>query len=129
MRPKHWLYIFPLRLRSLCRGREVERDLDDEVRFHLENQIEQFIARGLTPTEARHAALRAFGGVEQKKEECRDMRHVRLVDELICNVRYALRSLRKNPGFALVAVLTIGLAVGANTVAFTWMMLASAVNV
>lgn len=87
MRPNHWFYTVPLRLRSLFRSRAVERDLDDEVRFHLEQQIEQYIARGMAPDEARRAALRQFGGVEQKKEECRDMRHVRFVEELVRNLQ------------------------------------------
>ena len=107
MRPERWLYAVPLLLRSLLRRRQVERELDLEMRFHLECQIEEGVARGLTPDEARLAALRAFGGVEQRKEECRDTRHTRVLDEVAQDVRYAIRVLRRNPGFASTAILVV----------------------
>src|SRR5512135_2041611 len=119
MRPKHWWYTVPLRVRSLvCRDR-VERELDDEIRFHLEQQIDADVARGLDPDEARYAALRAFGGVEQRKEECRDMRHVRIVDEVIQDVHYAVRALRRSPAFAVAAILIMALGIGANSAMFS----------
>ena len=77
MRFMRWFYTVPLRLRSLFRRRQVEQELDEELRYHLDRQIEELIAKGLTPTEARYAALRALGGIEQRKEECRDMRRVK----------------------------------------------------
>jgi hypothetical protein len=73
MRFTRWFYTIPLRLRSLFRRRQVEQELDEELRYHLDRQIEEHIAKGLTPIEARYAALRALGGIEQRKEECRDM--------------------------------------------------------
>jgi putative ABC transport system permease protein len=100
MRFEHWFYTVPLRLRSLFRRRQVEQELDEEIRYHLERQIEERIAQGMTPEEARHAALRAMGGIERRKEECRDMRRVNYIDDLLRDLRYAGRNLRRNPGFA-----------------------------
>ena len=81
MRLEHWFYTVPLRLRTLLRRGRVERELDEELHYHLERQIEENITKGMSAEEARYAALRAMGGGEQRKEECRDMRRVNLVED------------------------------------------------
>ena len=102
MRVQHWLYKLPLRLRSLFLRRNVEHELEAELQFHLDRQIDQYIANGMDASEARYAALREMGGLDQHKEAVRDVRGMNLVDNFLQDLRYAFRTLRRSRGLKLI---------------------------
>src|SRR6266850_7124889 len=108
-----------LLLRSLIRRSEVERELDEEFRFHLDQLVEENIAAGMREDEARKSALRTIGGISQLQEECRDMRRTNYIDETLRDFRYAGRSLFRSKGFSILAGLIMALGIGANTAVFS----------
>ncbi|HKJ03919.1 MAG TPA: ABC transporter permease, partial [Longimicrobiales bacterium] len=106
------------RFQVLFRKRQAEAELDDELRFHVEKEIELNLAAGMTPAEARRRALVSFGGVERHKEEVRDVRGARVVDDAVQDARIAVRSFVKEPAFLAAVLLTLGIGIAGNVAMF-----------
>src|SRR5215831_1239964 len=114
------LNVIRLRFRSLYWRRRLDSELDEEMRYHIERQMEEDVARGMSPAEARRAAVLSASGVTQRKEECRDMRGWNIFDNLAQDLRFAFRQLRTNPGFTATATLTLALGLCASVSIFAF---------
>lgn len=114
-----WMQRIPLRLRSLFRRDLVEQELDDELQYHLDQQTAEYVRRGMPAAVARDAAHRALGNIAFHKEQSRDTRGTRPIEELVGDVRFAMRSLRRSRVFTIAVVATLALGIGANTAMFT----------
>jgi len=114
-----WFDLFTIKLAMLFRRRAAAAQLDDELRFHLDRQIAENRAAGMPPEEARHAALRAFGNPALLREQTREKWSWSNIEQLFREIRYGARTLRRTPGFAIIAVLVMALGIGANVALFT----------
>jgi len=119
MRLERWIYKLPLRLRSLFRRHNADLELDEELRGHVEQKTQQYIAQGMPQQEARRAALLEMGGLEKRNEECRDARQVHWLENFVRDIRFGFRMLCKSPGVTVVVVIALALGVGANTAIFS----------
>ncbi|HLI34403.1 MAG TPA: permease prefix domain 1-containing protein, partial [Terriglobia bacterium] len=112
---REWL----MRVRSFFRKREFDQDLEREISSHIEMAVEENLRQGMIPEEARRQALVRFGGMEQAKERHREARGLPLLDSIVQDLRYTFRTLRRDRAFAVIAVLILGLGIGANTAVFS----------
>jgi len=119
VRLEHWWYTLPLRLRSIFRRGRVEAEMAEELQFHLEHMVDEGIAEGLSPEQARRRAMRAMGGLEQRKEEMREARRVAWLLDFAADVGYAFCSLRRAPGLTALVVVTLALGIGMTATPFS----------
>src|SRR3954468_23507510 len=114
-----WVNNFKRRLRALFRHSAVEAEMREELRLHFEMAVETGVRQGMSRDEAKRQALVHFGGVERVKEEYRDARGVRFLENVLADLRHGVRSLRRAPAYSLVVLVTLTLGIGANTAIFS----------
>jgi predicted permease len=116
---KRWLYIVPLRLRSIFHRRQVDSELEEELQYHVDMKIDENVVKGMSREEACRSALLAMGGLDQRKEECRDKRGLGWLDNTQRNLAFLFGSLRRSPGYAISVIVTLALGIGAVTAIFS----------
>jgi len=117
---EQWLYTLPLRWRYRFRRKQVDQELTDELRDHLEQQIQANLEKGMPVEDARYAALLALGGITQIEQQCRDARGRNLIENTLQDLRYGFRQLCRSPGFSVLIILCLTLGIGANATVFSW---------
>ena len=115
-----WFYTLPSHLRDLVRRKQVDQELSDELRDHLEQQIQVNLEKGMSMRDARYAALRSMGGITQIEQQCRDARGHSFLETAIQDLRYGFRQLGRNPAFSVLTILCLTLGIGANAAVFSW---------
>src|SRR5437773_6667804 len=114
-----WLTGLRVALRSSIHRNRVEEELDEELKYHLEREIDERVKAGLTPKEARYAALRAMGAIGKSKDECRDARGTRWLENLYQDLLYSIRLIKRSKGLALGVVISMGLGLGVTATMFS----------
>jgi len=120
MEIEQWFYTLPLRARAFFRPRQVDQEMKEEIRGHLEQQIKENLRKGMSSEEARRSAARAMGGITQIEQRCRDARGGSLGEDFVQDVGYGFRQFLRSPGFSLLAILCLTLGIGANAAVFSW---------
>jgi len=120
MHIEQWFYSLSLRLCSFFRPNQVDQEMKEELRAHLEQQINENIAKGMSQEEARRSAIRAMGGLTQIEQQCRDAQGGNVMQDFIQDLGYGFRQLRRNKGFSALAILCLTLGIGANAAVFSW---------
>src|SRR5579864_6998904 len=116
----HWFHSVRVRLRLLFHPHQIDQEMKEELREHLEQQTQENVARGMSPQEARRSALLAMGGLTQIEQQCRDARGGNVWQDFVQDLRYGFRQLRRSPGFSALAILCLTLGIGTNATVFSW---------